>query len=137
MLFVKMKSENILSILCGLYEIKNMVLFQQSTYDHGSRRHKLLTVLQLCQGYLLQFYFVFSLSLFFFLFTILLNMFYVTVCNKKKKVCCMLFLKKIKVVFSDSKELSDLISDLFLLSELVPGNSHGRRSLVGCSPWGR
>lgn len=51
-------------------------------------------------------------------FTILLNMFYVTVCNKNTKVCCMLFLKKIKVVFSDSKELSHLISDLFLLSEL-------------------
>ena len=50
--------------------------------------------------------------------TILLNMFYVTVCNKNKKVCCVLFLKKIKVVFSDSKEVSDLISDLFLLSEL-------------------
>ena len=36
MLFVKMKSENILSILCGLYEIKNMVLFGRAPMIMGT-----------------------------------------------------------------------------------------------------
>ena len=42
----------------------------------------------------------------------------------------------ISSVFEDKRQ-SPFLTSLLIISVLLPGKSHGWRSLVGCSPWGR
>ena len=46
-----------------------------------------------------------------------------------------------QLILQSRKRLTDLVKKIMVLRDsyavLLPGKSHGWRSLVGCSPWGR
>ena len=57
-------------------------------------------------------------------------------CHKILFVCCY-FVWLLVAKYLCSTILSEQRRQWHTTPELLPGKSHGRRSLVGCSPWGR